>query len=131
MAARNWMSSDGSGIPPPPAEHTVLAGHPKKALVKSVRRTLSIYGFKPIRDSETWRLAWQWAYDVAISYYRTTWPSPHEIATQYVVLLLSKMRDDGTFRLPYRAKEKLSPRVQQALQLTPKVELLLEHEASK
>ncbi|WP_013627512.1 hypothetical protein [Rubinisphaera brasiliensis] len=87
------------------AEHRELPGWPKKRLVREVRSHLSSYSIRP--KGERWRLAWQWAHDIAISYYHTTWPRPAEIASLYILLLLCNMADNWTLGLPYRASEKM------------------------
>jgi len=89
------------------AESRDLPGWPKKKLVRDVRRQLGTYGFLPTsRGALTrrqWQLAWAWANDVAKSYVFKRWPSPREIAAQYVLLLLAEMKSNHDLKLPYRS----------------------------
>lgn len=85
-----------------------LPGGPSNALIKRVRSALSRYGIRPER--ELWRMAWEWAYKVDHSYLFTSrrhWPAASEIASQYVFVLLTKMRADLSLRLPFRASTEL------------------------
>jgi hypothetical protein len=94
-----------------------LPGGPSKLLVRRVRSHLSLYGIRPKR--EPWRLTWEWANEIANSYWSTTrkhWPFVTEIATQYLVLVLARMKESGSLRLPFRA-EKMPVRVRQMLRL--------------
>jgi hypothetical protein len=92
------------------AEDHTLPGWPKKKLVKEVRRELWRYGVRPVRQ-ELWRATWAWAEKIARSYWRIHWPSPWEIATQYLLLLLVQMKENRCLRLPYRAMEHVPPEV--------------------
>ena len=94
-----------------------LPGGPSNLLVRRVRSSLALYRIRPCR--ETWRLTWEWANAIANSYWSTTrkhWPLATEIATQYVVLMLARMRDEERLRLPFRAN-KMPQRVAEALRL--------------
>lgn len=92
------------------AEERSLPGWPKKKLVKDVRRHLWYYGIRPTKLT-IWQATWSWAYEIAKSYWHTHWPSPSEIATQYILLLLVEMKQSFMLRLPYRAGEKMPPEV--------------------
>ena len=90
-------------------EHLDLPGQPRRQLLKDVRRVLWRYGIRPnTLESETWRAAWEWAYQISQSYSRGTWPSGDEIATQYILLLLARMKADFRLRLPHRAGKELA-----------------------
>jgi hypothetical protein len=84
------------------AEDRTLPGWPKKKLVKDVRRHLAHYGIRPSCLS-AWRTTWIWAEAIACSYWRTHWPLPSEIASQYILLLLAEMKKSHMLNLPYRA----------------------------
>ena len=90
------------------AEERSLPGWPKKKLVKEVRRHLSYYGFRPVKQA-AWQAAWSWANKIAHSYFHVHWPLPSEIGTQYILLLLAEMHDSHCLRLPYQAREILPP----------------------
>jgi hypothetical protein len=87
-----------------------LPGQPKKKLVTEVRRVLKGYGIRP-HGLLMWRDAWAWALAVRDSYFHPRWPLPHEIAAQYLVLLLADMKTHPGFKLPYRAAEKQTPAI--------------------
>lgn len=100
------------------AEERTLPGWPKKRLVREVRRTLKQYGITPPSDKalawygrqgEAWRAAWEWAAAVARSYWREHWPLPSEVASQYLLLLLTTMRKDRLLRLPPRVQDVTLP----------------------
>jgi len=92
------------------AEDRSLPGWPKKRLVKEVRRHLSIYGFRPVKQS-AWQAAWAWADKIARSYFHVHWPLASEIGTQYILLLLAQMHESRMLRLPYKAREIVPPEV--------------------
>jgi cation transport regulator ChaB len=92
------------------AEEHSLPGWPKKKLVKEVRRHLSVYGFRPVKQA-AWQAAWAWADKIAHSYFHVHWPLPSEIGTQYILLLLAEMQDSHCLRLPYQAREIMPPEV--------------------
>lgn len=94
-----------------------LPGHPAPKRIREVRRHLKHYGITP--TLKLWRLTWEWANKVRMSYYDPRWPLPSEIGTQYVVLMLADMRDSFALRLPYRAQEQTTPAVLAALGQTP------------
>jgi hypothetical protein len=101
-----------------PEDDKHLPGGPSKILVRRVRSSLAVYRIRPLR--ETWRLTWEWANEIANSYASRTrkhWPLVNEIATQYIVLLLAKMKNEDRLRLPFRAN-RLPQRVAQALRLS-------------
>jgi hypothetical protein len=91
-------------------EERSLPGWPKKRLVREVRRHLWHYGTRPTRFM-LWQATWNWADEIASSYFHKHWPLPSEIGTQYLLLLLSEMKGSCTLRLPYRAAEHLPPEV--------------------
>ena len=84
------------------AEERTLPGWPKKKLVRDVRRHLSHHGIRP-NQFTIWQATWAWASAIARSYYQTHWPLPSEIASQYILLLLTEMKKNCLLRLPYRA----------------------------
>ena len=86
------------------AEDRTLPGWPKKNLVKKVRRHLWHYGIRPTK-STIWRATWAWADAIARSYWHVHWPLPSEIVTQYILLLLTEMKNSSMLKLPYRAQE--------------------------
>lgn len=79
----------------------LLPGCPSKALVKRVRSHLWLFGIRP--KHEPWRLAWQWAHEITLSYYYPRWPLASEIASQYVLILLYHMKSSVSLKLPHRA----------------------------
>ena len=97
------------------AEARDLPGWPKKRLVKEVRRHLWRYGIRS--QYEPWKLTWAWTSAIANSYVYSHWPSPRGIATQYLLLLLSRMKQDHNLKLPYRADTVITQAVRQALPL--------------
>lgn len=99
------------------AEQRDLPGWPKKKLVKQVRTQLWRYGIRP--QFRTWRATWSWASAVANSYVYTHWPSPNEIASQYILLLLAEMHSNLALRLPYRANTAMPAGVRQLLPANP------------
>ena len=105
------------------AEQRDLPGWPKKRLVKQVRAHLWRYGIRP--RGKPWRGAWSWASSIANSYFRTSWPSSTEIATQYVLLLLVGMKECCALRLPYRASKVIPEDVKAMLPCNP-VPLLIQ-----
>lgn len=116
-------------------ERQDLAGQPSPKLLRSVRQTLWLYvRCRPGRDDRTWKLTWEWAYQIATrtSHYginpkakRLRWPTPAEIASQYLILALAEMRDSSMLRLPHNAG-KFMPAAAAALlvkpELTPRIE---------
>jgi len=86
-----------------------LPGWPPKKLVREVRRHLAFYGIHPTArgavTEQQWRLAWAWAHDIANSYFFKRWPSPQEVAAQYLFLVLAKMQTNRHLKLPYRASQ--------------------------
>lgn len=95
------------------AEARDLPGWPSKRLVKLVRSHLWRYGIRP--KYELWQLTWSWASAIANSYFHPSWPSTHEIATQYLLLLLAQMKDDHALRLPHRADKAMPEAVRARL----------------
>lgn len=103
-----------------------LPGRPRVSLVKSVRRVLWTYlRSRPNELDGNWLAAWEWA-DACrnmrglynFSKRPTPWPSPSEIATQYLLLAMAGMRDDFQLRLPMHAKEAITPNVSLKLAAT-------------
>jgi len=105
------------------AEDHSLPGWPKKKLVKDVRRHLWHYGIRPVRF-DLWRATWAWADKIARSYWRTHWPLPSEIGTQYILLLLVEMKGNCMLRLPYRAAEHIPTEVAALLPVMQQPEVL-------
>lgn len=73
---------------------------PSKRLMREVRRYLKARGIVPVNP--IWRQAWAWAKAIADSYWsakssRYYYPSPREVSTQYIVLLLTSMKTDGDY----------------------------------
>lgn len=99
------------------AEDRELPGWPSKRLVKRVRSHLWHYGIRP--KGTAWRATWAWANAVAQSYYRTHWPLPSEIASQYMLLLLCEMQEHHGLKLPYRANKVLPDEVRRLLPTEP------------
>lgn len=105
------------------AEERSLPGWPKKKLVKDVRRHLWHYGIRPAKF-DIWLATWSWADAIARSYWKTHWPLPSEIATQYVLLLLIQMKESRCLRLPYRASDHIPAEVAALLPVVQQSELL-------
>ncbi len=102
------------------SERNRLPGGPSNALVRRVRSRLAWYGIRPTYwNGELWHLTWEWANNVANSYFtRKHWPLASEIAAQYVFLLLRAMHERCDLKLPYRAAEQLPDSVRKALSLS-------------
>lgn len=101
---------DANGYLRPVSPDKYLPGGPSKTLLRRVRSSLRQYGIAPsIRQERLWRQCWDWAYHVARSYKwgtaKLAWPSPNEIASQYVTLVLIEMKEASALRLPFRAFE--------------------------
>jgi hypothetical protein len=105
------------------AEERSLPGWPKKRLVKDVRRHLWRYGIRPTK-SDAWRATWAWAEKIARSYWHMHWPLPSEIGTQYILLILTEMKQSYMLRLPDRAKEHIPPEVVAMLPATQQPQLM-------
>ncbi len=87
------------------SEWNELPGSPRRRLVQSVRRRLRLYGIVPPRHLTEWHQTWEWAAKIANSYmYRPVWPTSYEIASQFMFLVLVKMREDSVLKLPPRAQ---------------------------
>ena len=99
------------------AEERTLPGWPKKKLVRDVRKHLSHHGIRPNQFS-IWQATWAWASAIAQSYYHTHWPLPSEIASQYILLLLSEMKKNRLLKLPYRANKVVPAEVRALLPAT-------------
>jgi hypothetical protein len=97
------------------SQREYLPGLPPPKLVKAVRRHLRLCGIAP--KFKPWRLAWEWANAVRLSYYDPRWPIPSEIAAQYVLLLLGEMNDCHALKLPYRAASHAPPAIRASLQM--------------
>lgn len=85
------------------ADDKHLHGGPSRRLVKEVRSRLWRYGVRPKGDA--WHLTWVWATAIASSYFHFRWPMPHEIASQYMLLLLCEMKEGRLLKLPFRADQ--------------------------
>ncbi len=95
-----------------------LPGNPAPSRVREVRKHLRHYGIAPCTTQrDAWRQAWEWAWAVAKrpGAYRTRWPMPAEIGTQYLVLVLAQMRDNFALRLPAAARQNMPLSVSVAL----------------
>jgi len=88
-----------------------LPGRPRVSLVKQVKSTLRLYfGSRPTEFEPKWRQTWVWADAIR---WKTPhfkkgsppWPSPTEIASQYILLCLAQMRDGVGIRLHHKAAE--------------------------
>ena len=104
-------------------DHRTIPGGPRKSLVAKVRQALNRYGIRPYAPhtdlNQIWRDAWTWAAECNSKSAclltserlrrRIEWPQPNEIASQYVFLLLAKMRNDIVLRLPWQARIKGMP----------------------
>jgi len=90
-----------------------LPGRPRVTLVKKVRSILRLYfAARPGEFDTNWRQAWVWADAIrdktAVCHFKrgpVPWPSPNEIATQYVLLCLASMRDGSGLELHPKAVE--------------------------
>lgn len=96
------------------SERNTLAGGPSNAMIRRVRSVLWAYAkCKPPKDDRNWKLTWEWASaccdrDSLFLHWKTVkrrkpWPSPTEIASQYLFLVLADMRSCHALRLPFRA----------------------------
>lgn len=94
-----------------------LPGYPTNRLVKRVRSHLWRFGIRP--KEPAWSATWHWASAIARSYYHTHWPLPHEIASQYVLLLLGQMHEGRSLKLPFRATKVMPDEVRQLLPTSP------------
>ena len=94
-----------------------LPGWPTKRLVKRVRSHLWRFGIRP--KEPAWSATWRWANAIANSYYHTHWPLAHEIASQYVLLLLGQMHEGRSLKLPYRATKVMPEDVRSLLPSSP------------
>ena len=101
------------------AEDKTLPGWPRKSLVKATRQCLWRYlRSRPTQFDECWRAAWEWAKATAERSLmfqfgksrRAKWPQGNEIATQYLLLSLSRMKGDHNLRLPFRSDQCVTPR---------------------
>lgn len=87
-----------------------LPGSPSKKLVGEVRQHLWSYlRARPEARNNNWLLAWKWAWGIeqatAVRRFGATrrryWPSPVEIACQYLFLCMIDMRSSAMLRLPF------------------------------
>jgi hypothetical protein len=98
---------------------------PSKVLVRRVRSVLWQYlRARPQQLDESWRLAWEWARCITLKsdsfgLARMRWPSPNEIATQYLLLALSRMKADHQLRLHFRACDEMPRAVAKQLGFMP------------
>ena len=106
-----------------------LPGWPTKRLVKRVRSHLWRFGIRP--KEPAWSATWQWASAIASSYYHTRWPLPHEIASQYVLLLLGQMKESRGLKLPYRASTVIPDAVRPLLPAASDVMPMLEEKPKR
>jgi hypothetical protein len=96
-------------------EHDDLPGRPPKKLLRDVRGFLwRRLRARPHRIDECWRAAWQWAAACSersnryLTLKRRYWPPANEIASQYLLLVLTQLRDDHQLRLPMHAGETIA-----------------------
>src|SRR5262245_46063849 len=75
-----------TGVPMSVNDDKNLPGRPRRLTVKLVRHQLRLFGIQPngLHGSRIWIATWEWAAKIANSYYRQSWPSTIEIASQYV-----------------------------------------------
>lgn len=95
-----------------PTERNELPGGPSNRLIKDVRKVLWRYlRSRPERASRAWVLAWEWANNIRyrnglyLSKPKGRWPMPNGIASQYLFLVLTEMKDKHALRLPFNAAE--------------------------
>lgn len=102
------------------AEDRSLPGWPRKSLVKETKQCLWRYlRSRPTQYDDCWRAAWEWAKataDRSLMFQfgkvrRAKWPHGNEIATQYLLLALARMKGDHNLRLPFRSEQCMTPRV--------------------
>lgn len=111
------------------AEVRTLSGHPSVPLVKSVKQLLWQYlRCKPLDTDANWQQTWEWAAAcrdrTAITWFsnqRVPWPSPSEIATQYLLLAMSQLRDDHQLNIHRHAVEAMPQSVSLRLTAAPSV----------
>ena len=112
-----------------------LPGRPRVSLVKKVKAILRLYfSAVPGEWGTNWRATWLWADAIR---WKTPhfgkgsppWPSATEIATQYVLLCLTSMRDGTGLMLHYKAVEAMPEGIslrlattQQALAFVPETQ---------
>ncbi len=53
------------------------------------------------------------------SYFHTHWPLAHEIAAQYTLLLLGRMQEGRSLKLPFRADKVMPDEVRRLLPTKP------------
>jgi hypothetical protein len=110
-------------------ERNLLPGHPSAKLIALVRSILRRKGIRPPKDSALWLATWQWAYAISLRQdasmagivapalrKRCRWPRGNEVASQYVLLVLTEMRAEGDLRLHSRAMQCLTPYVAERFQ---------------
>jgi len=111
------------------AERRDLPGMPSTTLVKKVTSVLREFlGCRVAgKDAqwtqlkECWHAAWEWAWECEKrdslwrSHKRRHWPSPNEIASQYIMLCLARMKTYSAFKLPYSAGKVLPGRAAKIL----------------
>jgi hypothetical protein len=83
---------------------------------------LSNYGIRP--QLRPWRLAWEWANGIRLSYYDPRRPMASEVAARYTLLLLAEVNADGALKPPYRATSHAPPAIRAALELPEAVPLV-------
>ena len=75
------------------------------------------YGIKP--RGQQWQATWLWAHAISDSYFYPHWPTALEISTQYVLLLLSEIKESDGLKLPYRAGSVIPAEVRALLPSNP------------
>lgn len=105
-------------------EANSLPGNPPKSLIAKVRSELWAYvKSRPPKNDQLWRDVWYWAAACREkqNWYVTRprrgqgWPSPSEIASQFLYMGLSEMKAMGRLKLPFMAKEAVTPRIAERL----------------
>lgn len=84
-----------------------LPGNPRNKLIREVRRDLWRHmRCRPQQLDEAWIAAWEWARQCRDVRFGTgRWPASNEIATQFIVLAMVRMKTWRALRLPFAARE--------------------------
>lgn len=99
-------------------EHDELPGRPRKKLVREVRQHLWRYlRCRPSRTDDAWTMAWEWAHECSKRVMQDRWPCAMEIASQYLLVALARMRSLSALKLPFQANERMPASVQSQLAL--------------
>src|SRR5436190_24292700 len=109
---------------------------PSTTLVKKVSGVLREFlGCRmPSKDAqrtqlkECWHAAWEWAWECEKrdslwrSHKRRHWPSPNEIASQYIALCLARMKSYRALKLPFSAGKVVPARAAKILGEAQRIE---------